>query len=402
MKKTCGICVEQVNSSLFIKCHKCSNEYCHDCFKQYVNTLKNEVKCMCCSQTWDQSFIYRNLPPHLVYSVMKEKRTDLLFEQEKSMLPNVQLQLQQKKITADAEKEIAILKQRIIELRQISRPNYSHSTQNTVTNKIVCGCPLNECRGFITRPDYSCGMCSLNICKKCHKITNDDHECVNDDIETVKLILATTKPCPGCGAASKKTEGCSQVWCMVCKKAWNWNTGQLEYGAIHATDYLNYLRKNGQYVPRAAGDVIIDRCSIWHRFPLVIKSRNNVANNKLVKIYQKTAECNNCYNYPERVPNNTDIAMKYLEKKIDEKKWKALIIKRDKQHTFNTEITKMKEAFFYGLRDLFASYVLAKDESEWIRDIDSIFEFHNMMINEFNNLSRVFKSKKKCPFVIMV
>ena len=397
--KTCGICVEQVNPALFINCPKCNNEYCHNCFKQYVNTLTNEIKCMCCTKTWDQAFIYRNLPLHIVYSVIKEKRIDILYEQEKAMLPIAQFELQQKNVRKAAQQEIYLLKNRIRELKElIITPNKVISTSRAQT--IVCGCPISECRGFITKPDYSCGMCNLNICKECHQIVQENHECNKDDVETVKVILATTKSCPGCGATSRKTEGCNQVWCMVCKKAWNWTTGQLEYGAIHATDFLNYLRKNGQFVPRAVGDEVLDRCTLWQRFPLVLRSRKPEvlhSYERLINIYQRVAETS--YIIPvEQIQNNTDIAIMYLENRIDEKKWRFLIMKRDKQHTFNVELSKIKNAFFHGLRDMFTSFVSAKTSKEWHTIVDSIFEFHDMIVYEYYKLAIAFKSKKKCPF----
>ena len=44
--------------------------------------------------------------------------------------------------------------------------------------------------------------CICHLCKECFKTKNDrsdrEHVCNPDDIETVKLIKSSTKPCPKC------------------------------------------------------------------------------------------------------------------------------------------------------------------------------------------------------------
>lgn len=402
--KTCSICIEEVHDALFIKCPMCVNEYCHSCFKEYVKTLKNEVKCMCCNTEWEQAFIYRNLPLHIVYTVLKSKRADILLEREKAQLPAAQLQMQRRNNILAVNKEIQELKDRLYVLREHQRNGYrTLSDDSNKVNPLVCGCPLDTCRGFITKPGYKCGICETAICRKCNVILGTVHECKEEDIKTVKVLKSDTKPCPGCGAASKKTDGCNQVWCIMCKKAWNWNTGKLENGAVHATDYLNFLRRNGQTVPRAAGD---DRCpnanDSWRRFPRQFArytlEMEKTQYDHIIKIYQRVAEYE--YEGMRRGPvmDNADIAISYLENKIDEKKWTALIVKRDKQFTFDTEIATMKTAFFYGLCDIFSRFVLHPSLRTDI--IKEILEFEKMMLSEYSKLANVFKSKRKAPFSV--
>jgi len=399
--KTCNICVEEIHEALFIKCPKCDNEFCHTCFKEYAKTLKQEVKCMCCNMDWDQAFVYRNIPLHIVYTVLREKREDVLYEREKAQLPAAQLEIQGVKYRAEVEAEMRQLILRLNELKLIRNQTPKSKKDNEEpVNTVVCGCPKEECRGFITKPGYSCGICETMMCSKCYMVKGRDqvHVCKGEDLETAKTLKAETKPCPGCGATSQKVEGCSQCWCCVCKKAWNWSTGQLDHGAVHATDYLNYLRKNGQHVPRAEGDDADADCDnrTWSRFPRCVTSGSGGKIDQALRIYRKVGE----YQYPGNrqtpVYNNVDIAMQYLENEIDEKKWRALILKRDKQNTFNLEIDNMKNAYFHGHTDMFAAYVRNKDP----KIINNILAFQKMMEDEFVKLAVVFKSRRKVPFAV--
>ena len=174
----------------------------------------------------------------------------------------------------------------------------------------------------------------------------------------------------------------------------------LEHGAVHATDYINYIRRNGHNVPRAVGDECNRRN--WHRFPMLFPAYGESSKMKrqeqadVLHIYQKMAELEYFGNRQLPISNNMDIAISYLEKKIDVEKWKALIIKRDKQNTFDTEIAIMKNAYFHGLSDIFNRFVLHASERDKI--VKEIFGFHRMMLAEFNNLATAFKSKRKAPF----
>jgi hypothetical protein len=82
-------------------------------------------------------------------------------------------------------------------------------------------------------------------------VKEEGHECKEDDLSTVRLIRKETKPCPKCSARISKIDGCDQMWCVECKTAFSWKSGNVVNGAIHNPHYYEYLRKTQGFVPRA-------------------------------------------------------------------------------------------------------------------------------------------------------
>ena len=59
-----------------------------------------------------------------------------------------------------------------------------------------------ECHGYVSSA-WKCGVCDKFSCTHCHEIKGitkeetDAHVCNPDTVETIKLMKADTKPCPG-------------------------------------------------------------------------------------------------------------------------------------------------------------------------------------------------------------
>jgi hypothetical protein len=71
------------------------------------------------------------------------------------------------------------------------------------------------------------------------------------------MLKKNTKPCPKCGVRISKIDGCDQMWCVECKTAFSWNTGNIESGKIHNPHYYQFMRERGG-MPRDPNDVV--RC----------------------------------------------------------------------------------------------------------------------------------------------
>jgi hypothetical protein len=82
-------------------------------------------------------------------------------------------------------------------------------------------------------------------------VKEEGHECKEDDVSTVRLIRKETKPCPKCSTRISKIDGCDQMWCVECKTAFSWKSGNIVNGAIHNPHYYEFLRKTQGFVPRA-------------------------------------------------------------------------------------------------------------------------------------------------------
>jgi hypothetical protein len=115
-------------------------------------------------------------------------------------------------------------------------------------------CPLEECNGFVDTSKWVCGTCKKHICKECFAEKEEGHECNKDMVETVKMIMKESRPCPKCSIYIHKTEGCDQMWCTQCHTTFSYQTGEIHVGRTHNPMYYQWLRETRGTVPREPGD----------------------------------------------------------------------------------------------------------------------------------------------------
>jgi len=418
---SCPICCEDKSTKKLITCSNCNKSVCHECVVCFVKTLTGEVRCMLCKHPWDRNFLIRSLPKTIVFNKLREQREQMLIGQEKAKLPDTSRIITLKKLETKMQEELAILNVKIKDLKtkiadnlqeqyRIERDiDYDDNAANTAStsNKIqkdktkivVCPCPVGKCKGFIFS-DYKCTICEIKICKKCYIPIDDENEhvCKDDDVASVELIKKECKTCPKCGASSRKTEGCSQVWCMVCKTAWNWNTQKIEIGAIHATDYYDYVRRNGGVLPP-----VRNQCQQVNPINHIQRLKKTAPllftkefEDLLIAQWRKINEWR--YNVRVDPKSNLDLRIKFLNNEIDENRWKQLLHKRDKDYTFKNELYIMKQAYNISIRDQITTLCESNTVENIDQSIKSIYNIYNLFKNEYNNLASCFKSKMKCPF----
>jgi len=115
-------------------------------------------------------------------------------------------------------------------------------------------CPLEECNGFVDTSKWVCGTCKKHICKECFAEKEEGHECNKDMVDTVKMIMKESRPCPKCSIYIHKTEGCDQMWCTQCHTTFSYQTGEIHVGRTHNPMYYQWLRETRGTVPREPGD----------------------------------------------------------------------------------------------------------------------------------------------------
>jgi hypothetical protein len=82
---------------------------------------------------------------------------------------------------------------------------------------VLIPCPIKNCRGMIMEHDNKCCLCDCQTCFNCfHIIFDDNHKCLEENIETATEIRNNTKPCPNCAIRIFKISGCDQMWCTQC------------------------------------------------------------------------------------------------------------------------------------------------------------------------------------------
>lgn len=272
---TCFVCCEKFNLSCRGKV-ECSNPECNflackSCTRQYLLNNVNDVHCMNCKQAWDQTFVVLHLNRNWYNDTYQQHRDQLLFEREQSRFPDTMHEVEKYHRIAEINKEketnmkdINTLRTKIEELmRENSNCDrkirvIKTGKEDAERQKFIMPCQKSDCKGFLSTA-YKCGVCKDYCCPQCFAILgetkDEEHVCKDSDIETVKLIKSTTRPCPNCGERINKINGCDQMWCPTCRTAFSWKDGTIQNGTIHNPHYFQYMRnRNNGDIPRQPGD----------------------------------------------------------------------------------------------------------------------------------------------------
>lgn len=85
-------------------------------------------------------------------------------------------------------------------------------------------CINNICNGYLDE-NYKCMTCDTPFCKKCEKKIIDNHECKQEDLDSVNLVNNMIK-CPKCNLPVFKNVGCDHITCSNCQTNFLYSTGK--------------------------------------------------------------------------------------------------------------------------------------------------------------------------------
>ena len=375
----CSICCEKFNKSTHarIECKSCDDESiisCRKCCKKYLTDNSINPKCMICKVEWDYEFLNESFTKIFINKELKEIKENVLLEKEIAKLPETQEYAQTLKLRMGLEKQLSVIADEKVKLNvqieilnkqqkdicnSIGTINASlyNGTIGTETTTHSCKCPVDSCKGFLDSK-YNCGICENQICKKCMEIKEEDHECDEDKVETIKLLKKDTKPCPKCGQLIFKINGCDQMWCPPCHTPFSWRTGQIESGNVHNPEYYRWMRENNKTIGRDPQDQPYDPCGNvipggYQLFTLIrvhfpIKHPNNrgggidcdetvtvINMHRLVRhIEMLNTDYTNSVAQGERERRN--LRAKYLLNEITQDHWKKQLQIMDKKHEKNS------------------------------------------------------------------
>jgi Hom_end-associated Hint len=216
---SCNICCDDYNKSTRSKvcCPYCDFDVCRTCCETYILS-EIAPKCMKpeCSKEWSRKFLRENFTNVFLTSKYKEHLENVLFDQEKSLLPATQPMVEEKIRKHKTIKEIGEIEKQINVLRQQQKKlhytlEYGGSVEKEASKTFVRQCPANGCRGFLST-QWKCGICEQWSCPECHELKGPvrdcEHTCNADSIETAKLLAKDSKPCPKCQSLIFKISGC--------------------------------------------------------------------------------------------------------------------------------------------------------------------------------------------------
>jgi hypothetical protein len=170
-----------------------------------------------CNREWSRQFISNAFTGTFINGKLKERREQLLFDNERALLPATQVIVERTILTENLNREITVIDRQIRELyiNRNDKRTELYNLRNGVTPvqraEFVKKCPDPECRGFLST-QWKCGLCSKWSCPNCHEVKGDNkdspHECNPDTVATVSLLANDTKQCPKCNMGIFKIDGC--------------------------------------------------------------------------------------------------------------------------------------------------------------------------------------------------
>lgn len=267
MSVVCDICLNEISENYY-KCVECKIVCCYDCIKQYILEFPDlEPHCLNCKSLLPFETI---LSCGLDYNEYLNQLTKIKLNELMQFVPEISNQIQQykklnpheykyymncrkllDKIFKEGDEEFSdenttkkmkeIFKIIDTVAHVIIGDEYTFEKLHKYDNPYIFPCNQNECKGFITK-DFVCCICNTKFCDKCLIPIKQNHECKDEDIQTMNNILNNTKPCPKCCTRIFKISGCSQMFCTHCHTGFDWNTGDIITGNFHNPHYIEYLQ----------------------------------------------------------------------------------------------------------------------------------------------------------------
>jgi len=308
MATECAVCCEAYNKTTHTRtaCEHsgaCEFEACKACIRKYLLSTTNDPNCMQCNKAWSDKFLTKHMKATFMRNDYKTHRKELLVQQQISRLPETMAAAEHfkgeevlQKVVNDLREEYNQASKQIRDLRygklekeeRKKELDAAHETFNLIlanirqaqfnlalyktgergaaalegkeeARKFIMPCGNAECRGYLSTK-YKCELCEHHTCAKCFehlgllKEEESGHECKPENIESAEFIRKQSKPCPCCGTRISKIDGCDQMWCTQCHKAFSWNTGKIVTGPVHNPHFYQYQREHGG-LARAPGDV---------------------------------------------------------------------------------------------------------------------------------------------------
>ena len=120
-----------------ITCNHCNFESCMSCIKTYFKSSESYPSCMSCHEKFSEEFLYDNFSKNYINKDIKELKQNLLFEQEKQLLPASQEIAKYaehiENVEKSIEKDVQIINElnsKVLDLQsEINKKNFSAKFQ---------------------------------------------------------------------------------------------------------------------------------------------------------------------------------------------------------------------------------------------------------------------------------
>jgi len=393
---------------------------------------------MSCRKGWSREILTTNFTYKFVSKTYKERRENLLYEREKSMMPAtqvfVELEKNNRKLTEDiknfdlklvkeqqkyykiangpldilavenglaSEWEASILRIRLAQEQQklVKSLEIDIITQKLIQSQIltrmngraievekrtfVRACPGNGCKGFLSTA-WKCGLCENWSCPTCHELKglekDTPHTCNPDSVATAELLSRDSRNCPNCASMIFKINGCDQMWCTQCHTAFSWRTGRIETHVIHNPHYYEYQRTHGG-LARQPGDIPCGGLPDWHQFHHFLTGIYGTPNYTLISnAFRSHGHCQYVIipRYTVDARNeNRDLRIKFMIGDLDEDTFKRKIQQREKSNNRKNDIRQVVEMYNTVLVDIIQNFVENRNVKGMVDNLSGLRDHYN-------------------------
>jgi len=311
-----------------------------------------------------------------------------------------------KEIYAPIHKEYTDMRREVYRWQRVYEDGEDYNRgEKKVRREFLMRCPVDGCRGFLSTA-YKCGICEKKTCSDCLEVlTEEEHTCKSDAVETAKAIKSETRPCPKCGVRIYKIDGCDQMWCTIdgCGTAFSWDTGTIVVGRVHNPHYYEWLRRaGGGAAPREVGDIPCGGVPDFYQFATNLNSNVNISNatrKTVFEIHRNVVEFEaRLADYPAVPPAlyNKEINVQYLMNDITEEVWMKLLEHAEAKFNRKKEIGQILQTFVIAaaetLRELGNRSINPDDVTleSWIESevLPALVALRTYTNESFENLSR--------------
>ena len=453
----CDVCSEKFNLSFRkqVNCPYCPFKFCRECCSRFILENAEEPGCMNCKKPWTRDFLTDAFTQKWMNTEYKEKRQQLLFERERSLMPATQPVVEREikirainKSSQEIEKQINALNvdfhatsrlplsvfgdsayeaglarldtlekssEKMCKLRNtilynetrvnfLRSGNFSNDDKN-IRRNFVRMCPATDCRGFLSSA-WKCGICEIWVCPDCHEIKGIDrdaeHTCEKSNLETARLLEKDSKPCPKCASMIFKIHGCDQMYCTQCNTPFSWNSGRIINGRIHNPHYYDYLRQQNKegVARREIGDI---PCGGMPGTRIILRATETCPRDYRVNIETaaRSAVHVEFHTLPRLQVNNVqdteDLRVKYMIGDFDEAMFKKQLQIREKTTERKLAIAAVMNTYLVVVSEIFRS-MIAQPIPNYRNILNELCE-----IRDFTNaaLIKVSKMYNKCVVPII-
>ena len=396
----CSVCIAPYNKSTrkVIECARCEFKCCQTCTRTYLLQSHHDAHCMNCKNPWDRRFIAEYFPLSFLTGEYKKHRSDVLFERERSLLPETMLAIQRDNQVDAVKKQLTELtgQQRSIRMQIFEAQRHLYSLTNnregnktSSSNVMARPCVTEHCKGYINNKG-ECGLCNKITCLQCNVLidTTVDHECREEDRLNWEEIHKNTRPCPNCHVRIHKISGCAQMWCPQCHTAFNYITGSIETGVIHNPHYYDFMSRNPNHPLNNAGARIGGECNVLPDLWRISRINNDLNKKKMMDFHRLLTHVYvvERFKYSDREQYTLDLRKSYMLNLMDEATFKKRIQEREKRSKKNTDMRRIWDMFYNVGRDIVTEYLMNENNRlEKYSEIDNLVIYVNESIEKLNH-----------------